>query len=1391
MVILLMSWTLCLGSHAAGQEPPVYRTVLEESFDELGEGPFRPGANGWELLQQTDTSAIIAALAEGGRALRIIDNHVADNDATCRLRHGFGPVHGPCMVRLRMMMRQGEADGVNQDMGLHLFDGSRMLFDLFFSGGELKTWQGPTWTSLDPPVPWEEGRWYDIRLLVDPPAGTVEVIVDGKSHGTVELRGSSPGLSMIELTSQRYARGETWFDDIRIANAVPAELRTQASAAWEAASDRDRRRNWFADQGSAIENGALVVADGGLASMRRLVSVDMVRWPLLGLEMDAQGDVAYTLYARPTDDRAPEIVELRSSEFGRREHDVLALTAWQGEVTFELLFSARGKGRITVGEPDIGESPPNEYLADPASVWHFVKPSGEPSTLPDAVALQVTGQPADGPRTAHVSQGIPFPRGMLNETTRLGLKEAPLQTQVLSVWDDGSVRWLLVDADVALTPSGRATLSLTDGHTAEPEPQLAEGTDAAIRLKTAHFTLAIPRQSFGPMAGAPGVLNGVWDLVGRFAGRQFRASRGSYRTRIETNGPLRATVVISGTLSDGTDEPFLYELRVTAYRGSPDIELAPTFTLVTDEAEVQLDEMTLELGASPAAGPAIVGGEQPQAVERGAGQTVSLLQDQREHYVIRLGAEERASGTHAAGWLTAGDTTVAVRRFWQQFAKGLSVSDEGFRVELWSPEAAPRRFGRGAAKTHHVLVHVADDGATPDTVARRVADFEHPPTLYPGAEWYLQSLGMGHFPIPSEQHATMDALYERALNRRFEEQRRRADVSYGMVHYGDINHINSEIDAYKAFFMQGGRTGERKWLDFALDATLHSQDIDVCHYSPNPREVGIHHSHYPSDHNNGGLTLTHTWIEGQLFRYYLTGDRRSLMAADLAGRAFSRSMLTSGRMFDGGKEGGGIGSRAYGRACWALCELYRATHNPRYLWAMKRLTGYLIESLRDDGAVPASHDGAGRWNASDECPHMAAICAVGLARYADLTGDESVLAGLERIAKWQMSRGAMPEKLGIMYHNYQGGEVIHFIDACADMLEAWAFLYDATGNALYRDFAESVYDNMLEMSDRWVHDWTMGIRSMLLYLGRRDKWPERPAGSRSAPGAEAAVEWLLGCQNEDGGFGLVPGLPSDMDSTFRAVNALGLLGAKPRETESATNWVLSCRNEDGGFAGEPGWHSNVAWTWFALTAVDRLGAKLPAPERTVEWLRSAANEDGGNGSSPVAGELAYHGAWYSSCEYTSYKAQALRAVGAEPAESEAPAAFLRGLQVEGSGFKHRGGGPATAYTMDALDGLAALGAEPSDPGGCAAWVASLRRDDGGYGWPGAGRSTLRNTAHCVVALAHLGQPPEGAEAAATVGYALSCQHSSGGFGHAPGHSPTITATWHAVNTLERLNGLQF
>lgn len=1355
-----------------------WHLLWNESFDQWPIGTVATAPKGWTVRNEGANQVEVVPV-DGNRAVCLRDVVTAPTAASCSLGQQIPPLPGDYRISYRTMLRQGQAPALSQDMGLHLVDPG-VLFDLFFSGGQLKTWQGEGWEALAPAVAWEADHWYAVRLVIHPSEGTAEVSVDGSNPQTVRLRRPGAPLTRLEFVSQRYATGELWIDDVRVEHRLPAELRSEPSQDWLQADPSARQERWYADAGSDIRWGKLRGNADGVAVARRLVSGDFTGNPILTFRPDPSQGADVRLYLRRA--ATGETVPLAISPTG--QYALFAETGWDGEVQAELLATLRGKGSLKLGHPTVVFRSPVDYRDVSATSRNHAAAVGPAWKLP----LEAMGVPnCAGP----VQFGIPFPAGALRGTANLALWDAtdprrafPLQTRCLSPWPDGSIRWLLVDSWLDLPATGRRVLVLGPGRPMPPAPVGGE-TEDSILLQGNGFILDLTRQGFPLLRGLPAPCDGSWDFVIEADGVTYRASAGAAETRLEDAGSVRATAVVAGTLAAGDDAPFRYELRISVRAGSSGLELRPTFLLAGDREERNLTQVSLTLGLAVDPGTITVGGDGPTTHSRSAGEVLTLCQDSLGHYEVDVGEESEGTGQRAEGWILAQGVGVAVRRFAEQHRKGFAVSDDTLRVDLWAPGGACR-FGNGAAKTHDLVLAVGLPSWREAQLLSR--QLNEPTILYPGGAWLARSGALGPFSLPDPELAELDRLYEAACERRITEAERRPDRSFGMVNYGETNHINSEIDAAVAFYLQWARTGQRKWLDAALDWSLHSQDIDVCQASPNPREIGIHHNHYPSDHNNGGLTLTHTWVRGQLFRYYLTGDQRSLIVADLAGRAFDRNATAEGRLFDGGNRRSGIGSRAYGRADWALCELYEATGNPAYLDTMERLNGYLAASLRPDGALPASHDGNGVWTNRDECPHMAAICAVGLARSARLLPPDQAATAkitLERIARWELSRGAMPDKLGIMYHNYPGGEVIHYVDASSNMLEAWQTLYAFTGNALYRDMAEVVYESLIEQGDRWQHDWTMGARSLLTYQALLGPAPgrfrEMPPVSSAPAGADA--EFLASCQNEDGGFGLAPGLPSEMDSTYRAVDALRLLTGEIPDARRCAEWILACRDPSGGYAGEPGWYPTVAWTCFALESLQTLGVAPPQPEATVAWLQAAFNADGGCGSSPVRGPLAYHPAWSSSTEYTAYAVRALTLLDAAPPDPLLTRAFLMSKQAYAGGFTHSRGTPTIGYTALALEALRRLPDPSHQPIGTQSllvWLALLQKNDGGYGWLTTNRSNLRNTYEGLDARRSIQAPLTELQLTHARRYVVRCRAPEGGFGYRPGLVPTVLHTWYAV-----------
>jgi hypothetical protein len=106
------------------------------------------------------------------------------------------------------------------------------------------------------------------------------------------------------------------------------------------------------------------------------------------------------------------------------------------------------------------------------------------------------------------------------------------------------------------------------------------------------------------------------------------------------------------------------------------------------------------------------------------------------------------------------------------------------------------------------------------------------------------------------------------------------------------------------------------------------------------------------------------------------------------------------------------------------------------------------------------------------------------------------------------------------------------------------------------------------MGDGMVRD-TGSVIAMKLRLG----FPvDAKAACRTA---------LANGQREDGAFGKAGAKGSDLETTYRVMRAIYMLGEKPKDAEKLKVFVGRCRNADGGYSVEPGKPSTVGATYFA------------------------------------------------------------------------------------------------------------------------------------------------------------------------------------------------------------------
>lgn len=210
----------------------------------------------------------------------------------------------------------------------------------------------------------------------------------------------------------------------------------------------------------------------------------------------------------------------------------------------------------------------------------------------------------------------------------------------------------------------------------------------------------------------------------------------------------------------------------------------------------------------------------------------------------------------------------------------------------------------------------------------------------------------------------------------------------------------------------------------------------------------------------------------------------------------------------------------------------------------------------------------------------------------------------------------------------------------------WAFQY---WNAYYPDI-----------------DDTAVVAAMLASRGRRIGQPDRYQKQ-----VQLAIEWMLGLQSKNGGFGafdancdreylnMIPFAdhgalldPPTEDVSGRVLLCLGLSGMREQyrtEIQRCITYLRGKQRPDGAWWGR--WGSNYIYgTWSVLAGLALVGEDVTQPyiRKAVEWLKSRQNADGGWGEtndSYLDPSLAGTNKGDSSPDRTSWALLGLFAVG--------------------------------------------------------------------------------------------------------------------------------------------------
>ena len=620
-----------------------------------------------------------------------------------------------------------------------------------------------------------------------------------------------------------------------------------------------------------------------------------------------------------------------------------------------------------------------------------------------------------------------------------------------------------------------------------------------------------------PIAGDGGA--GIEFTVTDAAGKQYTsgcAGERDTRFEIEEPGPLRWMARWEGTHRDSKGKGlFDFLVRLTVYAGCPFVRIDHVFTnrLDPEYTDIESIKATLPVSVGDKAGYQI--GDNNVAEVRDyfeADVPLRLMQDDLRHFticdnsgkVLREVVPRRADWRFAKGWIDVSGQDAGVllapKNFWQNFPKAVAADADSITYELLPKMDKPYDIPRGVAKTHTFFVQFHQGRREPQSRLDMAYQVQRWPMPAAPAEYYLQSGQIwDNFACRPEKYSRLEnALRDNFFtdNAHFAYQSLGHAKAFGWKHYGDwwghqgfnpptttaeaddpkTYYMNNEYDTSHVYTMLFLHQHEpAMWWEAEAHA-LHAMDIDTVHHAvhmdhiPDMRHIqGAQwaHCHQHVQTSKGGYDKpvtgygSHTFAEGIIDYYHLTGDRRArdigwqtgyslglqfqlhrwgltrntgwgLITAGAAHQVKPDPEITKGAdaLLEACCKSAGISldddseafegiflrDRFVNLAMRGLIRWHQATGDPKFATVIRRIMeGYVAHGFFDDGLPLQDTEAEGRYATQ---PAQGFANLESLAYAYRLTGDkryvDAGLANLCRAVEWMLN----PEGRGSSGSNF-------------------------------------------------------------------------------------------------------------------------------------------------------------------------------------------------------------------------------------------------------------------------------------------------------------------------------------------------------------------------------------
>ncbi len=631
--------------------------------------------------------------------------------------------------------------------------------------------------------------------------------------------------------------------------------------------------------------------------------------------------------------------------------------------------------------------------------------------------------------------GIPMPPGALKDTNSVYILDSnnnkiPIQTKTTGFWQDGSVRWLLLDAIVPPNAKDGDEFFLHFGESVDsPESQMEIKQDGkSIILNTGKLNIklglnpdilideiSMSGNSKPLMADIKPKMSVI--LSDKSSAVEFICEQ----MEIKECGLVSICVEIHGSMAAKEQHIGRFIFRLSAYSGSStikthfkiinDVKPEP-YTGTIDDPPLNVSELSL-VASTPDSSEAQVGimNENPALSESGS---ISALQEDADHLSIN---SVKTEDKKAQGWMSVmgeeGSVQISVWKFWQQCPKSFELDQNEFEIGLFArSEAIPLYKPRfGEAKRHDINFTFSDKPISNESNLALGLLADQPPRLF-DREWFCMSGGLGLMKPNFYDQETKLAKY--TVGAYGDVSSKMITGQFGIRNFGDMPYSKEQWrNGYWAIVQGtlnwGVNSDDQRWIERSFETARHIADVDTVNIPPKHEDwenwngvicaLGYDHSVH------GGHALWPAFQVGEslILHYWMTGDPDSLDSALANADYLMRS-------------GSGLGSseaRSQARPMLTLLRAWQTTGDEKYREAaslyidLKFQTEKVIDWRRGTYIQPTYNN----WRCVSA--GLDSMYAINIYEYYRLTGDVDAAQLVVAIADSVYAESMLPQEEGI------------------------------------------------------------------------------------------------------------------------------------------------------------------------------------------------------------------------------------------------------------------------------------------------------------------------------------------------------------------------------------------